>query len=209
MTHNEVSDASGISIACWYRTVKDPERITIQQLISLANGLHIPIHLFFSCEDTDIIGVREDYILTHNYQNCYYDSDAIRQRIESDKSKSWRKAADAVGMHWTNVAASLLAVSRTPVVRVLTLCETFEFDLFEFLVDPNINSKTSKKQDDDDGLREKIDGLNKKIEQLNNAVLELTDKYKTLLERHNRLENDFCYFTSPRNIDFAADGDDK
>ena len=203
MTHNEVSDASGISIAVWYRIVKEPERITIQQLIALANGLHIPVHLFFSFDDADMIGVREDYIQKHNYRNCYYDSDAVKHKIK-ESSTSWRKAADAVGMHWTNVAASLLAVSRTPVVRVLALCEAFNFDLFEFLVDPNIHS-TPSRQNDDSELYAKISELNNKLEQLNKTILELTDKYQSLLERHNELENKFDYSMNGKRIGIAAD----
>lgn len=195
MTHNEVSDASGISIACWYRLVKNPQKITVQQLLDLANGLNIPVSRFFSSAKANVVGVREDYILPpHDYLRCYYDSDAVYQHIGKGTATSWRDAASAVGMHWTNVSASLLAVSRTPVTRLLDLCEAFNFNLFEFLVDPNMKhgdirpDKTANPYLTD--LRKQIDTLNKKI-----SVL--TERYDALLKRHNELEKSFHeYFGS-------------
>lgn len=209
MTHNEVADAAGISIACWYRLVKNPAKITVQQLIGLANGLNVPVKHFFSFGKADMVGVREDYIMLSDYQNCYYDSDAVHRRIGEGTATSWRKAADAVGMHWTNVSSSLLAVSRTPVTRLLTLCEAFDFNLFEFLIDPN---KSQKKQErrteirEDDAFREEIAAMNGKIDDLSKSLEDLTGKYKALLERHNRLEETFREFLgTDTRIGMAAD----
>lgn len=191
MTHNEVAEASGISIACWYRLYKEPDRLTIQQLISLANGLHIPAHLFFSLDDTDVIGVREDYIKKVNYQKCYYDSNAVRKRIGEGTENSWRKTAKAIGMHWTNVSSSLLAVSRTPVVRLLTFCEKFGFNLFEFLIDPNTESRETQRQEHEGtDMHQEIAALNEKIDNLNAMVDNLTSKYEALLMRVERFEAD-------------------
>ena len=195
MTHNEVADASGISIACWYRLAKDPGKITVQQLIGLANGLHVPVSRFFSFDCADEISVREDYIVTDGYQNCYYDSEAVQRKVGRGQATSWREAASAVGMHWTNVSSSLLAVSRTPVTRLLELCEAFSFDLFEFLVDPNRDCQkrhgVRPKQSDagNDALRDEIAALNRKINDLTTTVNDLSGRYKALIDRHSRLEN--------------------
>ena len=184
MTHREVSDASGISIACWYRLVKNPEKITVQQLLNLSNGLCVPVRLFFSSNKTDFVGVREDYILPSSvYLECYYDSEAVQQRIGNGTATSWRDAATAVGMHWTNAAKSLLAVSRTPVVRLLDLCKAFDFNLFEFLIDPNKKRQGEIKSaplSDIADLRQQICSLSRSID-------EIADKYQTLQTMHNAL----------------------
>lgn len=206
MTHNEVAKASGISIACWYRLVKDPNKITVQQLLGLANGLHIPVSRFFSSGKTDIIGVREDYIMTANYQNCYYDSDAIRQRIGKGTATSWNDAASAVGMHWTNVSSSLLAVSRTPMARLISLCETFGFGLFDFLVDPNKETQKGVTRD----ARTEIEGLREEIRALAATVSNLAEKYERLEKENERLRILFEMKTAARNIplDVAAEPND-
>ena len=188
MTNDEVAAASGISIAQWYRLVKHPEKLTIQQLLDLANGLQIPVSRFFSTGKADVVGMREDYVINSEYQKCYYDSDAVSKKVGKGTATSWREAAAAVGMHWTNVAASLLAVSRTPVSRLLVLCDTFNFNLFEFLIDPNKDVKSTKhKGGSDAALRADIAALNGRIDSLNATVSDMTEKYAALLERHNKL----------------------
>lgn len=195
MTNNEVSDASGISIACWYRLLKAPEKITVQQLLGLANGLLVPVSRFFSPGRGDITDRREDYVMKTGYQNCYYDSDAVRRRIGEGTATSWREAADAVGMHWTNVSASLLAVSRTPVTRLLALCETFGFDPFDFLVDPNRDPGRRHGTAADgrrfDELTEEVAGLRRDVKALAETVAGLTKKYEDLLEAHRILLDRF------------------
>jgi len=190
MTHNEVADASGISIACWYRIIKAPDRITVQQLLGLANGLYVPVTRFFSFGRTDVVGVREDYVMHTNYRRCYYDSDAVQRRIGEGTATSWRKAAEAVGMHWTNVSSSLLAESRTPVTRLLVLCEAFDFNLFEFIVDPNRDQKPARHGADgaDSELRKEISDLRRQVSELQSTIDGLVRKHEDLLERYNTLE---------------------
>lgn len=209
MTHNEVSQASGISIACWYRLIKRPDRITVQQLISLANGLHIPVSLFFSTDEADVIGVRDDYVMQLNYQNCYYDSEAVHRRIGDGTATSWREAAEAVGMHWTNVSSSLLAVSRTPVTRLLALCEAFHFDLFEFLVDPNKGAIRrhvgSSKADVPDDLKAEIRNLREDVRQLEETVKNLSWRYDDLLKAHKDLLKRFDEHVRESFVGLAAE----
>lgn len=211
MTHNEVSEASGISIACWYRLIKQPDRITVQQLISLANGLHIPVSLFFSTDETDIIGVRDDYVMQLNYQNCYYDSEAVHRRIGEGTATSWRDAAEAVGMHWTNVSASLLAVSRTPVTRLMALCETFHFDIFEFIVDPNKGAirrhvgTPSAPAGGSDGLVKEIKSLKEDVHRLSETVKDLSRRYEDLFKTHKDLLKRFDEHLSEGRAGIAAE----
>ena len=205
MTNDEVAAASGISIAQWYRLVKHPEKLTIQQLLDLANGLQIPVSRFFSTGKADVVGMREDYVMNSDYQKCYYDSDAVSKKVGKGTATSWREAAAAVGMHWTNVAASLLAVSRTPVSRLLVLCDTFNFNLFEFLIDPNKGTKTKRGKD---VSHAEIAELNKKIDSLNATIKDLVEKYTNLLERHNKLERIVQDYMGYGSMPMAADGDD-
>ena len=91
MTNDEVAAASGISIAQWYRLVKHPEKLTIQQLLDLANGLQIPVSRFFSTGKADVVGMREDYVINSDYQKCYYDSDAVSKKVGKGTATSWRE----------------------------------------------------------------------------------------------------------------------
>lgn len=207
MTHKEVSDASGISIACWYRLVKNPQKITIQQLLDLSNGLYIPVRLFFSTDKTDFVGVREDYILSSAvYLKCYYDSDAVHRHIGSGTATSWRDAAVAVGMHWTNVAQSLLAVRRTPVARLLELCKAFNFNLFEFLIDPN-TQQTDKAVEGGNALRQQIADLSRSVADVMEKYKTLQAKHNALLKRHNELEKSFHDYLGSR-LGMAAEDQD-
>ena len=50
MSNTELIKATGISNATWYRVMGHPDEITVQQLIAIANGLHIPVRRFFLYE---------------------------------------------------------------------------------------------------------------------------------------------------------------
>ena len=53
---------TSISSSTYYRIVRSPDSITVQQLLSLANGLHIPLSRFFYEYRDDIVERREDYV---------------------------------------------------------------------------------------------------------------------------------------------------
>lgn len=184
MTHNEVSSAAGISIACWYKIVKEPERISVQQLLGLANGLSVPVRRFFSPDGADIVGTREDYILRSGYLTCYYDTDAVRRRTDRESAKAWHDAAGSVGIRWNGMAASLLTVSRTPVVKLLTFCKVLGLDVFEFIVDPNRTDTAGE----DAGLHRELGELRNDIRELSESVRSLKEKFDTLLLAQRELE---------------------
>lgn len=126
--------ATSIASTTWYSIMQNPENITIQQLLSIANGLHIPVRRFFSADKPDVIGQRDDYV-TEPYQPCQYDT-TVLQAVINNKSATWQQAAKAAGMSRDNLRKSMLAVRRTPVTRFLTVCGALNIDPFSILIDP-------------------------------------------------------------------------
>lgn len=140
MTNGAISEKSNIAISTWYRIVQTPYKISVHQLIDLANGLHIPVSRFFSSEYFDEIGKREDYIVCDNFKDCYYNGEAIQKVVKSGVVSSYKDAATTVGVHPNRVKESLLAVHRLPVTRLLNFCNAFTLNFFEFIVDPNLET---------------------------------------------------------------------
>ena len=140
MTNGAISEKSNIAISTWYRIVQTPSKISVHQLIDLANGLHIPVSRFFSSEYFDEIGKREDYIVCDNFKECYYNGEAIQKVVKSGVVSSYKDAATTVGVHPNRVKESLLAVHRLPVTRLLNFCNAFTLNFFEFIVDPNLET---------------------------------------------------------------------
>ena len=140
MTNGAISEKSNIAISTWYRIVQTPSKISVHQLIDLANGLHIPVSRFFSSEYSDEIGKREDYIVCDNFKDCYYNGEAIQKVVKSGVVSSYKDAATTVGVHPNRVKESLLAVHRLPVTRLLNFCNAFTLNFFEFIVDPNLET---------------------------------------------------------------------
>jgi alkylated DNA nucleotide flippase Atl1 len=144
MTNKAISAQSNIANATWYRIVSSPSKISVQQLIDLANGLHIPVSRFISRDGTGVIVQRDNLIISNGYQNCYYDSSAVQKVISSGIVSSYRDAASIVGLHPNRVKESLLAIHRLPVSRLLDFCTTLKLNPFEFIVDPNIRMETNE-----------------------------------------------------------------
>lgn len=136
MSHADVATAAGIANTTWYRLLKEPQKFTVEQLLCLANGLHIPVSKFFSISSTDI-GNREDYVVNYDYKNCYYDIEAVRKLMKEKATISWSDAAEVTGVNVLRVKESLLAVHRLPVSRLIIFCDAFDLDLFDYIVDPN------------------------------------------------------------------------
>lgn len=140
MTNGAISEMSNIAISTWYRIVQTPSKISVHQLIDLANGLHIPVSHFFSAEHSNEIGKRDDYIVGNNFKECYYNGEAIQKVVKSGVVSSYKDAATSVGVHPNRVKESLLAVHRLPVTRLLNFCNAFTLNFFEFIVDPNLET---------------------------------------------------------------------
>lgn len=136
MTNTELMEATGIKNSTWYRIMGNPDEMTIQQILSIANGLHIPVTWFFSIGDTDIICKKGEYI-RHSYKNCYYNSEALASFVNTRSIATWQSIANSLGMTRTNLRNSLLSITRLPVARLLTVCNVFDMDPFYFIIDPN------------------------------------------------------------------------
>ena len=185
----EIKATINIPNSTWYHLMENTDGISIQQLLQLANGLHIPVRRFFSTAKVDMIGRREDYV-EENYTPCYYDEAALQEVVNTRTTATWQKAADIVGMSRGRLRDSLMAVTRTPVTRFLLVCEVFEIDPFTILIDTNPIKKTGKAG----GTPSETAALKQKVEKLSLTVDNLTTKYETLLKRFNKLENDFNVF---------------
>lgn len=183
----DIMTATSIASTTWYSIMQRPESITIQQLLSIANGLHIPVRRFFSSEKTDTIGRRDDYV-AEQYQPCHYDA-SVLQSIINSKSVTWQQAAQAVGMSRDNLRKSMLAVRRTPVTRFLGVCNALGIDPFTILIDPNAEptAKKGRTTREKDALRTEICTLRENISDLSNQVESLTAKYEELLKVHENL----------------------
>lgn len=136
ITNTELMEATGIMNATWYRIMGHPDQITVQQLISIANGLRIPVKRFFSIEDTDMVGNKDDYI-ENPYKPCLYDTKKLLHLIDTCAVATWQDVANTLGISRSNLRNSLLLVTRLPLDRFLTSCEFFGIDPFCVIIDPN------------------------------------------------------------------------
>lgn len=184
----DIVKATGIANSTWYDMMKAPDGITVRQLLSIANGLHIPVRRLFSSGKADIIGQREDYV-AEPFTPCYYDETALHEFVNSHREATWKAAGQAAGMTWSGLRNSLLAVRRCPVPRFLTACQTLGVDPFDILVDPNPEPKAARRRTSGSAERFKadIDALRKDVDGLHATVEELTGKYEQLLKAHEAL----------------------
>lgn len=190
MSAADMISATGIANSTWYNMMQKPEGITVQQLLAIANGLHVPARRLFSSGKASVIGRREDYVV-EPYQECRYDDDALRAFVSSRQSATWKKAAEAAGMSYQRLKDSLTAVTRTPVVRFLTVCDVFGVDPFTILVDPNPacsgRRQKSMRKSDAESFSSAISAMRNRIDELSKTVQDLTAKYEALLKDHEQL----------------------
>lgn len=185
----EIIATTGINYSTWYRIVESPQLLTVQQLIVVADSLHIPVRRFFSKGKTDIIGRRDDYI-TEDYQPCRYDTAELQRILDSRPDLSWQMAADANHITRDNFRLSMLAVTHTPVVRFMKACEVWGIDPFMVLIDPNpepVPEEKNNKRKDYQNLRTEIGELRGDIRRLSDTIDDLTRKYEALLKAHDAL----------------------
>ena len=188
----ELIPKAGLTNTTWYSIMANPVSATVQQLISIANGLHIPVHHFFSIGNGDIIGKREDY-MADSYTPCYYDAAKLQQIVSTRSDATWQKASEATGITPTRLRNSLLGETRTPLVRFLSVCEVFDIDPFTILIDPNPRVNSSKRKSSaqrrssNEDLHSEISTLREDLRHLTSVVNELTSKYESLLKAHDAL----------------------
>lgn len=200
--HNsELIAATDIGSTTWYSIMKNPNSITIKQLLSIANGLCIPVRRLFSTNTIDYIGHKYEYIVQH-YKECYYDANTLQSIVNDRPDITWKQAAKVTNMSRQRLRDSLLAVRRTPVTRFLDVCEIFGINPFDVLVDPNQDMEctdnnhiddnpkhTDAQNDCESTIRDEIKTLRRQLNQLNCDITDLTKKYERLLSDHKRLKS--------------------
>ena len=205
----------GIAKSTWYDIMARPDGITVQYLLLIANGLHIPVRRFFSFGRTDIIGKREDYV-TEPYTDCYYTGETLRKAINERQDATWKRAGEIAGMGYIHIQKSLSSETRTPVVRFLAVCEAFDIDPFTILVDPNPEPSKGRKRKDcaDPAVLAEIAVLREDIGRLSGTIADITEKYAdlqqrydNLLDAHNLLLERFNKHIQNGFVGMAADGD--
>lgn len=195
MPASDMIEKTTISSSTWYYILSKPDTITIQHLLSVANGLHIPVRRLFSHGSTDIVGSRDDYT-TDPYLPCRYDGSKLQRIVKTRSDATWQKASKVSGITPTNLRNSILGESRTPVTRFLTVCAAFDIDPFTILIDENPEHTKGKRsfpsnpaaRKTNTSLRTDIADLSRKMDSLNEAIAELKAKYEDLLVAHENLE---------------------
>ena len=188
MPPGDIMAATTIPSSTWYRIMSAPESITIQQLLLISNGLHIPVRRLFSTGRTDIIGRKEDYI-AEPYKECYYDSEAFQDIVNTSNEATWKMASEFTGVTRYRLRNSILSITRTPVQRFLAVCTAFDVEPFTILADPNpeLKHKERKQGGISNDFVSELSELRSQITNLSKAVDNLTSKYKDLLDAHKFL----------------------
>lgn len=186
----ELRETTSIPNATWYRIMHHPEAITVQQLLTIANALHVPVRRFFYTGKTFFIGQRDDYV-TEPYLPCSYEHIALQRLVSKKTDTTWKRAAQATGMSYSRLRNSLLAITRTPVERFLIVCDTFGIDPFEILVDPNPlhNPKPNRNKASvpTPPFNKDISDMRRDIVELRQMVADLKGKYEALMKAHEQL----------------------
>lgn len=199
MPPSEIISVTGFVTSTWYRLMKQPQAITIQQLLAIANGLHIPARRFFYYKDEPcVLGLRDEYVCLP-YSECYYDDVELHRFVTSEtNSATWAQAAQATGITRDNLRHSLLAMSRTPVQRFLEVCHVFGIDPFTILIDPNPEYDVKARHTmtpSTAALRTDVEVLRRDIRQLSQTVAQLSEHYQHLQAQHEALLREFHAYT--------------
>lgn len=208
MTNQEISEATEIPIATWYRIAGAPENISVQQLIQLANGLKIPVRKFITFGDVELYGDREDYI-RRDYKPCRYNGDALRDQMGRGTNVSMADAAKAMGIDPSHFTKYIRAEKRLLVKSLLSFCEAFNADPFSFIIDPNPvgNGARKKKSGPSEGQAALVDELSA----IRQELARLREDYERLKEANNVLarklvEREKRHVAHRPSVDYGEDG---
>jgi len=184
MTNQEISDATEIPIATWYRIAAGPANISVQQLMQLANGLKIPVRKFFTEGEAVIVGIREDYI-RRDYKECRYDGDALRDKMGRGTSIGMAEAAKAMSIDISHITKYIRAEKRLTVASLLSFCEAFNIDPFTFIIDPNpVEAAPHRKRS---GPSDGQSALTEELAAIRQELAQLREDYNKLKEANNLL----------------------
>ena len=174
-----------------YRVKDKPGGINMQQLLAIANGLHIPVSLFFYDGSIHQIGKQEDYV-TEPYLPCRYDYEKLRHIVETSRNITWVKGYDITGITQDNLKVSLLQ-DEAPVNRLLEFCYGFNIDPFGgIIIDPNPpRQQRAKRRQEGDPLLAEMAEMSKTIAKLTATTADLTGKYRDVEERYGDISSKY------------------
>lgn len=203
--HSEIMEATNIGNGTFYGILQKPEAITVQQLLSISNGLRIPISRFFSTDNLDLLEPSDEYVLQH-YIPCIYKGDVLQHYADA-RIIQWKDIATFTGVSRNHVRDSLLFKARLPVERLLTVVNHYHINLFQVLIDPNPSAEQVKKQKQKfkriqaipptdfttlhqiiDQLRTDLDNARRIIDDNRRVIDQLTTQYNSLQSKHEVLE---------------------
>lgn len=191
----KILDATGIVVSTWYNIQQHTEMISVQQLLAIANGLHIPVRRFFmeTSSRVKVVGCREDYVV-YPYMECYYDAAKLNYFVEAQQS-SWQKVADDMGKNKQRLCESLLSYRRTPLNRFLEVCHLLGINPFDVLIDPNPEAArkpvSTKAQKSLGQVEMEVNDLKTKMRTQQQTIDDLQEKLDNLMTAHKMLLNRF------------------
>ena len=208
MTNTELMEATGIKNATWYRIMGNPNEITVQQLISIANGLSIPVRRFFSYDDSDVVGGKGGYV-ENPYKPCTYYSENLLNLINTQSTSTWQDVASKLGLSRSNLRNSLLSVTRLPLGRFLKACDLFGIDPFCVIVDPNPLRVNPREQENALTTAPEASALQSYLAAIQNELTDL--RTEILMARHDivRVEKKIDMIIDAHYEDIVAPGDEK
>lgn len=206
MSSNKLGRSSGISSSSWTDLKKDFGKISIRNLLAIANGQHIPVRRFFSSEEINHIGVRSDYVV-EEYQQCLYQPEQLERIINGRDGMTWSRVASIVGMSYQGLSKSMRSMSASsPVQRLLDVCEILKIDPFTILIDPN-KERTDEEKLPDVAIEKEpqdIEELQKEMERLHGIVSRLTEDMHELFSRIDKVESYIVRANELTDTDFPS-----
>lgn len=186
----EIISAMGFKPSTFYDMKKKTDKITIEQILAISNGLHIPVRRLFSSGRETVIGQKEDYVV-EPYAECSFNEKGIEEFIAGHRKATWKAASEAVNMTWQGLRESMLSGRRLPVARFLNICKRFGIDPFSIIIDPNpeqpkkpaLRNATAGYPDG----KAEIAALRKDVDALSKTVADLSSKYEELFQRYEDL----------------------
>lgn len=218
---SEVLDISGAEIArrCGLtqqvlnRYMNSDIVLSVQVLMKICNSLRMPAHFFVSEDNNHIIPTRESATLPLDcWHPITWDTQTVELTFGDGEGRIyWKDVAKVMNVSSQKPHERFLLRKRFPIDGFMLACSHYDISPFKFLNDPNRTIKRKKtvpvgSPASEADLRADVAALNRKIDALNNTVADLTDKYRTLLDRHNRMEVQFKqYFGIGTSIGMAAE----
>lgn len=221
----EIARRCGLSQQVMNRYMNNGIVLSVQTLLKICNSIRMPIYYFVAEDNNFVLPNREYATIAHDlWQPVGWNHSAV-ERIFGDKSGqiAWRDVATAMGVTPQKPHDRMLLKTRLPVDDFCRTCNNLNLSPFTFLIDRNRDVGNKKRRSTEttttksDGsstnnelFSQEIADLHQNIAKLNSTIENLTCRYKSLLERHNQLEQTVIRYISHRATEgIAAEPDEK